>query len=66
MAAVMVVAAAMDMAVAIDMAAARLQQSFDISALPEDAMRQIRDIATNVRFNSVVETGVRGFIARAK
>jgi diketogulonate reductase-like aldo/keto reductase len=44
----------------------RLQESFDISTLPEDAMREIRDrITTNVRFNSVVETGVPGFIARA-
>jgi diketogulonate reductase-like aldo/keto reductase len=45
---------------------ARLQQSFDISALPEDAMRQIRDITTSIRFNSVVTTGVPGFIPRAK
>ena len=41
----------------------RIQESFDISALPEDAMREIRDrITTNVRFNSVVQTGVPGFI----
>src|ERR1700726_1594594 len=41
----------------------RIQESFDISSLPEDAMREIRDrITTNVRFNSVVETGVPGFI----
>ena len=41
----------------------RLQESFDISTLPEDAMQEIRDrITTNVRFNSVVETGVPGFI----
>jgi hypothetical protein len=38
----------------------------DISALPEDAMREIRDrITTKVRFNSVVETGVPGFYPRA-
>ena len=44
----------------------RIQESFDISTLPEDAMREIRDrITTNVRFNSVVETGVPGFIPRA-
>jgi alcohol dehydrogenase (NADP+) len=44
----------------------RLQESFDISVLPEDAMREIRErITTNVRFNSVVRTGVPGFIARA-
>jgi len=43
----------------------RIRQSVDISALPEDAMRQIRDhITTNVRFNSVVKTGVPGFIPR--
>jgi diketogulonate reductase-like aldo/keto reductase len=44
----------------------RIQESFDISALPEDAMREIRErITTNVRFNAVVETGVPGFIPRA-
>jgi diketogulonate reductase-like aldo/keto reductase len=41
----------------------RIQESFDISALPEDAMQEIRNrITTNVRFNSVVKTGVPGFI----
>jgi diketogulonate reductase-like aldo/keto reductase len=45
----------------------RIRENFDISALPEDAMRQMRDeISTNVRFNTVVETGVPGFIPRAK
>ena len=44
----------------------RIQENFDISALPEDAMREIRDrVTTRVRFNSVVETGVPGFIPRA-
>jgi diketogulonate reductase-like aldo/keto reductase len=44
----------------------RIKESFDISALPEDAMREIRDrITTSVRFNTVVKTGVPGFIARA-
>jgi diketogulonate reductase-like aldo/keto reductase len=43
----------------------RIQESFDISALPEEAMREIRErISTKVRFNSVVETGVPGFIPR--
>jgi diketogulonate reductase-like aldo/keto reductase len=43
----------------------RIRESFDISALPEDAMGEIRDrISTNIRFNSVVETGVPGFIPR--
>ena len=41
----------------------RIRESFDISALPEDAMREIRNrIATSVRSNSVVQTGVPGFI----
>jgi diketogulonate reductase-like aldo/keto reductase len=41
----------------------RIEENFDISTLPEDAMREIRDrITANVRFNSVVETGVPGFI----
>jgi diketogulonate reductase-like aldo/keto reductase len=44
-----------------------IQENFAVSALPEDAMREIRDsITTNVRFNTVVETGVPGFIPRAK
>ncbi len=42
-----------------------IQENFDISTLPEDAMREIRDgITTNVRFNTVVGTGVPGFIPR--
>lgn len=41
----------------------RICENFDISALPEGAMQEIRDrITTNVRFNSVVTTGVPGFI----
>jgi diketogulonate reductase-like aldo/keto reductase len=44
----------------------RIQENFDISTLPEDAMQEIRDgITTNVRFNAVVETGVPGFIPQA-
>jgi diketogulonate reductase-like aldo/keto reductase len=44
----------------------RIQENYDISPLPEDAMREIREaITTNVRFNSVVQTGVPGFIPRA-
>jgi diketogulonate reductase-like aldo/keto reductase len=43
----------------------RIRESFDISALPENAMDEIRDgISTVIRFNSVVETGVPGFIPR--
>ena len=44
----------------------RIHENIDISALPEDAVREIRvEITTNVRFNTVVETGVPGFIPRA-
>ena len=44
-----------------------IQGSFEISALPDDAMREMRDgITANVRFNTVVQTGVPGFIPRAK
>jgi diketogulonate reductase-like aldo/keto reductase len=45
----------------------RIQENFDISTLPEDAMRDIRDrITTTARFNAVVETGVPGFIPRVR
>lgn len=44
----------------------RIQENFDISAMPEEAMREMREqITTNIRFNTVVETGVPGFIPRA-
>ena len=44
-----------------------IQEKFEISALPEDAMREIRDdIPTRVRFNSEVGTGVPGFIPRSR
>lgn len=44
----------------------RIRDNFDISAMPEDAMREMREqITTNIRFNTVVETGVPGFIPRA-
>jgi diketogulonate reductase-like aldo/keto reductase len=47
--------------------ARRIQENFDISTLPDEAMREIRDrITASVRFNAVVETGVPGFIARAR
>ena len=43
-----------------------IQENFEISALPEVAMREIREgVTTNVRFNAVVGTGVPGFIPRA-
>ncbi len=42
-----------------------IQENFAISMLPEDAMQEIRDAITKtVRFNTVVETGVPGFISR--
>lgn len=45
----------------------RIQENFEISTLPEDAMQEIRDrVTTRVRFNTVVETGVPGFIPRAR
>ena len=44
----------------------RIAENFDVSALPEDAMREINGITSRIRFNSVVQTGVPGFIPRAK
>ena len=45
----------------------RIQENFDVSTLPEDAMREISDgIKSRIRFNAVVETGVPGFIPREK
>jgi diketogulonate reductase-like aldo/keto reductase len=45
----------------------RIKENFEISTLPEDAMKEISDgIKTRQRFNSVVETGVPGFIPRGK
>ena len=45
----------------------RIKENFDVSALPEDAMREINDgITLRMRFNPVVETGVPGFIPRGK
>src|SRR5271163_4411688 len=44
-----------------------IQASFEISSLPEDAMQEIRDrITTSARFNTVVGTGVPGFIPRGQ
>jgi alcohol dehydrogenase (NADP+) len=43
--------------------AAHIQENFDISELPEDAMQEMRDgITTGIRLNAVVETGVPGFV----
>jgi diketogulonate reductase-like aldo/keto reductase len=45
----------------------RLAENFDVSTLPEDAMREMNEgIKTRVRFNTVVATGVPGFIPRKK
>ena len=44
-----------------------MQENFDISTLPDDAMEEIRDsVTTRIRFNAVVDTGVPGFIPRTK
>ncbi len=44
-----------------------IRENFDISTLPDDAMQEIRDsITTSVRFNTVVKTGVPGFIPRVR
>jgi diketogulonate reductase-like aldo/keto reductase len=46
---------------------ARIQESFELATLPEDAMEEIRsEVATRIRFNVVVETGVPGFIPRGR
>ena len=45
----------------------RIQENFDISTLPEDAMKEISEgIKAQQRFNAVVETGVPGFIPRGR
>lgn len=44
-----------------------IRENFDISPLPADALQEIREgIATNIRFNGVVDTGLPGFIPRQK
>jgi diketogulonate reductase-like aldo/keto reductase len=43
----------------------RIQENFEVSTLPDDVMSDIRNrITTNVRFNTVVGSGVPGFIPR--
>jgi len=44
--------------------AARARESFDISALPQDALDEINRIQTRQRLNAVVTTGIPGFIAK--
>jgi diketogulonate reductase-like aldo/keto reductase len=44
-----------------------IKENFEVSALPEDAVREISEgITSRIRFNAVVETGVPGFIPREK
>jgi alcohol dehydrogenase (NADP+) len=42
--------------------AARAKENFDITALPQDALDEINRIQTKQRLNTVVKTGVPGFI----
>jgi diketogulonate reductase-like aldo/keto reductase len=43
----------------------RIKENFEVSTLPEDALREISEgIKSRVRFNTVVETGIPGFIPR--
>jgi len=44
--------------------AARARENFDISPLPEDALREINGIQTRQRLNPVVSTGIPGFIKK--
>ena len=44
--------------------AARARENFDITAISEKALNEINRIPTRQRLNSVVETGVPGFIAQ--
>jgi diketogulonate reductase-like aldo/keto reductase len=45
----------------------RIQENFDVSTLPAEAVREISEgIKLRVRFNPVVETGVPGFIPSGK
>ena len=42
-----------------------IKENFDISTLPDDAMKEIsQGINMRVRLNTVVETGIPGFIPR--
>jgi diketogulonate reductase-like aldo/keto reductase len=45
----------------------RIKENFEVSTLPEDAIREISEgIKSRVRFNTVVETGIPGFIPRGQ
>jgi diketogulonate reductase-like aldo/keto reductase len=41
-----------------------IREGYDVSPLPESAVKEISGITTRYRFNKVVETGVPGFIPR--
>ncbi|GLQ97295.1 dehydrogenase [Dyella mobilis] len=42
-----------------------IRENFDVPVLPEQAMREMQDrVATGVRLNAVVNTGVPGFVPR--
>jgi diketogulonate reductase-like aldo/keto reductase len=44
-----------------------INENFDVSALPDDAIEEItQGISTRVRLNSVVDTGIPGFIPRGR
>jgi diketogulonate reductase-like aldo/keto reductase len=44
----------------------RILENFEVSAIPDEAVREISDgITSRIRFNAVVKTGVPGFIPRA-
>ncbi|MGB3549640.1 MAG: aldo/keto reductase, partial [Candidatus Binatus sp.] len=44
-----------------------INENFDISTLPDDAIEEItKGISTRVRLNSVVDTGIPGFIPRGR
>jgi diketogulonate reductase-like aldo/keto reductase len=45
----------------------RIKENFEVSALPDDAVREISEgVKSRVRFNAVTKTGVPGFIPRGK
>jgi len=45
----------------------RIKENFDVSAVPEDALPEINEgIKLRIRLNSVVQTGVPGFIPGGK
>lgn len=44
-----------------------IKENFDIAALPDNAIEEItQGISTRVRLNTVVDTGIPGFIPRGR